>query len=203
MRTATAADGSPLIAAGAREPYAKAMRILVALDRSEYSEIVLEHALDQFARGDDGAGELHVLTVVDDERHVGAARHELDQIVSEGLDTFGVSGHAVVLHVRRGRAAAQIAGMAAELRPDLLVLGRFFHHEPVQSTSEVVLEIVDCPTLVVGIEGHVLEPQCMACREVRRESSGEQLFCADHAGQRMPELMSRLPSSTTLGSRLW
>jgi nucleotide-binding universal stress UspA family protein len=203
MRTTSAPDGKALIAAVVARPYVVGMRILAAVDRSEYSEIVLEHALDQFVRGPDSGGELHVLTVVANDAEVEPARRELDRIVSEGLDAFGVSGHAVALHVRRGRVAPAIAALAAELAVDLLVIGRFYHHAPVESTSDVVLAIAECPTLVVGIEGHVLEPQCMACREVRRETNGEQLFCADHANQRMPELVTRLPSSTSLGSRLW
>lgn len=177
------------------------MRILVALDRSEYSEIVLEHALDELGRFP--GAELHAVTVIADDREGDDARRWLDTIVSEGIEAFDLAEHEVVLHVRRGRVAPTIAALASELAVDLLVIGRFYHHEPVESTSDVVLGICDRPTLVIGIDGHVLEPQCMACRAVRRASDGEQLFCEAHANQRMPELWTRVHTASNLPSRLW
>jgi nucleotide-binding universal stress UspA family protein len=173
------------------------MRILTALDRSEYAEIVLEHGLDQGAR--DPGSELHFVTVIQADADYEEVRAWLNATVCEGLDTFDLADRRVVLHVRRGRPAAVIAALAAELAAGLLVIGRF--HVP--SESDVIVEIVECPTLVVGIEGHVLEPQCPACRAARRESDGERLFCACHAGGRMPDLATRLPPSTNLGSRIW
>ncbi|HWO17985.1 MAG TPA: universal stress protein [Kofleriaceae bacterium] len=177
------------------------MKILTALDGSEYAEIVLEHGLDQAVRNPDA--ELHFVTAIDsdldDDAGREAARAWLDAAVREGQATFGLADRRVVLHVRRGRPAPAIAALAAELDADLLVIGRF--HVP--SESDVVIDIVECPTLVVGIEGHELEPQCRACRAARRESDGERLFCAEHADGRMADLTSRLPPSQSFASRIW
>jgi len=173
------------------------MKILTALDRSEYAEIVLQHGLDQAAR--DPTAELHFVTAVRSDAEAEEARAWLDAMVREGLETFGLDDRRVVLHVRRGRPAPAIAALATELDADLLVIGRF--HVP--SESDVIVQITECPTLVVGLEGHVLEPQCSPCRAARRESDGERLFCADHTGDRMPELLARLPPSWNAGSRIW
>lgn len=173
------------------------MKILTALHRSEYAEIVLEHGLDQAVRHP--GAELHFVTVIDDSADPEATRAWLGAMAREGQDTFGLSDRRVVLHVRRGRPAVEIAAVATEVAADLLVLGRF--HVP--SESDIVIGIVECPTLVVDIEGHALEPQCQACRTARRESDGERLFCAEHTGGRMPDLLTRLPPSQTFGSRIW
>jgi nucleotide-binding universal stress UspA family protein len=173
------------------------MKILTALDRSEYAEIVLEHGLDQGARHP--GAELHFVTAIDDDADPEVIRLWLSAMVREGQDSFGLADRRSVLHVRRGRPTPVVAAAASEIDADLLVVGRF--HVP--SESDVLIDIVECPTLVIGIEGHVLEPQCRACRAARRESDGERLFCAEHVGGRMPELLTRLPPSGNFGSRLW
>ena len=175
------------------------MRILIAVDRSEYSEIVIEHALDRAARSD--ADELHFLTVVETNREIDAGRRWLEAALGdlELLEAFHCTPRSVVLHVRPGQPAAVIMSMAEQLVPDLLVIGRF--HVP--SAAELVPELVHCPILVVGIDGNVLEPQCPACEKVRRESDGELMFCEDHAGDYLPDLVMRLPPYSQLPSRLW
>jgi nucleotide-binding universal stress UspA family protein len=174
------------------------MDILIALDRSEYSEIVLEHGLDQAV--DHPAATLHVLTVVDDEVGVAAARHWLEDIVEEGLETFDLGERSVELHVLAGRPASAIVALAKALAADMLVIGRF----DVPSVSDRVVDSLECPTLVVGIEGCVLAPQCPDCMDVRRASGGEQLFCELHTSDRLADLSTRLPSSSgTMPSRLW
>src|SRR5688572_5380278 len=132
------------------------MRILIALDRSEYSEIVIEHGIDQAVRR--GATDVHVVTVVSDANEIEASRTWLNGVMNEALDDFQYSV-PFALHVRCGIPAVAIASLAIELSPDLLVVGRF----RARSISDEVLELVDTPTLVIGIEGHVLEPQCQAC----------------------------------------
>lgn len=171
--------------------------ILTALDHSEYAEIVLEHGLDHVVR--DGDSALHFVTVVASDAERSDAEAWLDRTVREGLDTFGMTGHPYTLHVRRGRPAPAIGALASELHADLLVIGRF--HVP--SISDVLIDILDCPTLVVGIDGPVLEPQCPACRAVRHETNGETLFCEAHTSDRMPDLTSRLPPSQNIASRMW
>jgi nucleotide-binding universal stress UspA family protein len=172
------------------------MKILLALDRSEYTEIVLEHGLDQAAHQPDA--ELHVVTAVADERQIPQIRAWLDATVRDGLDEFSMRARPYTLHVLRGRPAPVIGALAEQLHVDLLVIGRF--KSP--SSAETILAVIDCPTLVVGVEGHVLEPQCRECRAVRRASEGETLFCEAHAGDRVPDF-SRAHSALTLGSRMW
>jgi nucleotide-binding universal stress UspA family protein len=173
------------------------MRILTAIDRSEYAEIVLEHAFDQASRA--GPVELHFVTLVNDDGDIEAARAWLAASVREGLATFAVSPTSVELHVHRGRPTPSIGALASELQPDLLVIGQF--HVP--SESDSILDLVECPVLVVGVDGHVLEPQCPACRAVRKATNAEQLFCLRHHSDRTTNLSSRLPPSTSIGSRLW
>jgi nucleotide-binding universal stress UspA family protein len=173
------------------------MKILIAVDRSEYAEIVLEHGLDQAARHPDS--ELHIATALDGATDADAARTWLDALVRDDLDAFGLTDRRLVLHVVRGRAVPAVAALASELAPDLLVIGQF----QVPSVADTLIGLVECPTLVIGIDGPVLQPQCPACRAVRQESEGERLFCVRHAGDRMVDLAGRLPPATSIGSRIW
>jgi nucleotide-binding universal stress UspA family protein len=198
VRPGAFALGDRRIAGTGRQDYTDRMDILIALDRSEYSEIVLEHGLDRAAAHT--AATLHVLTVVDDDADVEAARRWLEDTVDEGLETFDLGQRSVELHVLAGRPASAIVALAKALAADLLVIGRF----DVPSVSDRVVDSLDCPTMVVGIEGCVLAPQCPDCMAVRRDSDGEQLFCELHSSDRLPELSTRLPSSSgTMPSRLW
>jgi nucleotide-binding universal stress UspA family protein len=175
------------------------MRILTALDRSEYAEIVLEHALDAAMREGANAVELDFVTVIRDEAEREAAEAWLDAAVREGLDEFDLTATPYTLHVRRGAPAPAIGALATEIGADLVVIGRF----DVPSVSELLVQIIDRPTMVVGMDGVVLEPQCSRCREVRRESGGERWFCDDHHSERMPDLSIRVPPSTQISSRMW
>lgn len=174
------------------------MKIMTAVDHSEYAEIVLEHALDRAARA--SAAELHFVTIIRFEYERQRAHEWLDAMVRDALDEFGQTGAAYELHVVRGLALPALAAVARRLAPDLLVIGRF--HVP--SLSDRIVEVVECPILVVDIDGVALEPQCPACRDVRRATGAERLFCADHAGDHVPDLVSRLPSSTNVAGRgIW
>ncbi|CAN5910755.1 hypothetical protein BH11MYX3_BH11MYX3_14770 [soil metagenome] len=191
--------GTVPIALHGGRAYAVPVRILIAIDRSEYAEIVIEHGLDQAVRTD--ARELHFLTAVESAKESGlAAAHAwLEAATREPIEAFGCGDRNISLHTVRGRVVSVIAELTAELEPDLLVIGRF----GVPSNADIILEVVRAPTLVVGVEGTVLDPQCEECRQVREESEGERLFCERHTGDYAPDLAMRLPSSTSLGSRLW
>jgi len=169
------------------------MIILSAVDRSEYAEIVLEHALDAAARAP--GAELHFLTVTYRDNEIELARAWLEDAVREELDNFGVRDRPCVLHVRRGVPRYEIAACARELRADLLVVGRF--HVP--SLCEGIDEAVECPTMIVGPDGIVLAPQCPDCRDVRRVTNGERLFCERHSSDRIPDLVGRVPMPTYSG----
>src|SRR5512140_2657629 len=107
------------------EPTTPRFRMVVALDRSEYAEIVLEHALDQAARHD--APDLHILTVQEDD-HTPAdeIKGTLTHLVADELETFRRDRRdwRARLHVRRGKAADEICVLAGEVGADLIVVGR-------------------------------------------------------------------------------
>jgi nucleotide-binding universal stress UspA family protein len=173
------------------------MRVLIAVDGSEYSEIVLEHGLDQASRTDARDVDVVIAVGSDIERRV-AARW-LRTMVDEVADAFHRDGRDIEVHVRIGDPVSAIGELARDLAPDLLVIGRF----GVPSRAEAILETIDVPTLVVGIAGHELEPQCPACSRVRRATDGERLFCDAHAGDRVPDLVTRLPISSYVPGGFW
>jgi nucleotide-binding universal stress UspA family protein len=173
------------------------MRILVAVEPTEYAEIVLEHALDEAVRA--GSADLHFVTIVDTDDKIATTRSWLDAAVRDALDEFDLPSQFFTLHVWRGQPTQSIAALADELQADLVVIGRF----SVPSVSDALVAITERPVLVVGIDGPVLEPQCPACRAVRAASGGEHLFCDAHSGGRLPELSTRLPPATDLASRMW
>jgi adenylylsulfate kinase len=181
--------------------------IVIALDTSEYSHLVLEHALDQASRHD--ICDLHAVTVVADQAELAATNDRLAGIVRDGLDTFraGQAEWRTRLHVRCGDPADEIASFAAEVDADLLVLGRFGLHHRRGSTADRVLVAAPCPALVItGIPGRAVaaEAQCEACTRVRAESEGNRWFCAQHASDRVG-LSMLLPWSSprTGGGPLW
>lgn len=175
------------------------MRILIALERSDLAEIVLEHGLDEAVRH--GGADVDIVTFVSHSLDIVDARAWLDTIVREDLEAFAIHG-AVTLHVLTGDPVAGIAALARDMAVDLLVIGRF--HVPSRSDAILALaQQTDCPTLVVGVDGTVLEAQCRACQAERRASDGERWFCAEHAGGRMPDLGTRIPPLGVHGSRMW
>jgi nucleotide-binding universal stress UspA family protein len=180
--------------------------IVIALDDSEYADIVLQHGLDQAARHD--APDLHVITVVD------GARRDLDPFkdalarrVIEGLEAFGDrSSWRTRIHVRCGKPAEEIANLAGEISARLLVIGRFGANHRWRSVADRVLELAPCPTLVVGLTGHEITavPQCPDCVRVRAESDGEVWFCERHvAPDRMRLTLLVPPTTSDLRGGIW
>jgi len=181
-------------------------RIVVALDLSEYAEIVLEHALDQAARHDQP--ELHFVTVVSGEPAVTGTKERLAELVLEGLDTF--RDHHLDwrarLHVRTGKPAEEIVELAEDVRADLIVVGRFGEkRRRLGTTAQQVLELARCPTLAINLVDRPIESeaQCPDCVQVRADTDGESWFCAKHAGDRRTTTLL-LPSTTwTGGTLMW
>jgi nucleotide-binding universal stress UspA family protein len=186
-------------------------RIVVALDLSEYAEIVLEHALDQAVRHE--SPDLHFLHVLE---HGGgelvpAAREALEELSLQGLETFGEHGDnwRARVHVRAGKAHEEIVALANEVDADLIVLGRFGSHRTLGtlgSTAHRVLENATCATLAVTLVNREIEvPQCAACVLVRAETDGESWFCSAHsADDRVTLATTFLPTSTWVGGGpLW
>jgi len=181
-------------------------RIVIALDGLEYSEIVLEHGLDQAARHD--APDLHILTVVDKEADLEAIKTWLATSVLEGLETFraGRPDWRTRLHIRPGRPVDEIVSLVGEIDADLLVIGHYGLHHPRHSIADRVIAAAPCPTLVVGLTGRTVDPQpqCPDCVTARAESEGERWFCAAHTGDRL-RLSALVPwsSESTHGGTLW
>ena len=186
-------------------------RIVVALDLSEYAEIVLEHALDQAVRHD--SPDLHFLHVLEHggEELVGAAQAALGRLTLQGLEAFGQRGDnwRARTHVRAGKAQEEIVALANEIDADLIVMGRFGSHRTLGtlgSTAHRVLENAPCATLAVTLVDREIEvPQCTECVRVRAESDGEVWFCAAHsAPDRVTLATTFLPTSTWVGGGpLW
>ena len=181
-------------------------RIVVALDLSEYAEIVLEHALDQAVRHD--SPDLHFLHVLEHggEELVGPAEAALGRLSLQGLEAFGQRGDnwRARTHVRAGKAHEEIVALANEIDADLIVMGRFGSHRTLGtlgSTAHRVLENAPCATLAVTLVDREIEvPQCNECVRVRAETDGEVWFCAAHsAPDRVTLSTTFLPTSTWVG----
>jgi nucleotide-binding universal stress UspA family protein len=179
-------------------------RIVAALDRSEYAEIVLEHAIDQAARHD--APDMHFLTVISTDDDPELAKVWLATQVLQGLETLGAaaSDWRSRLHVTCGVPAEEIANLAATLRADLMVIGRFGIHERTGSIADSVLALATCPTLVVGLTDRSFErqEQCAKCVAVREESDGERWFCDEHASPGRSHFTALIPSTGIGGGSL-
>jgi len=167
-------------------PRVRRYRIVVGIDLSEYSEIVIEHALDQAARHD--APELHFLTVCERRNHsTEECKKALWEQVYPELEAFNRHGTdwRARLHVRRGKAEVEIAELAAEIRANLIVIGQFGLHTSRASDKNLpnrVLQQAVCPTLVVGFPAAVDTPQCPLCAAVREDTEGQRWFCSQHTG---------------------
>jgi nucleotide-binding universal stress UspA family protein len=179
-------------------------RLVIALDRSTPSELLLQHALDQAVRQD--AVDLHFVTVERDDELLADAADWLAATVAEGMDSFGHAGKDWTsrLHVRIGDAAEEIANLAAELEADLLVIGRSSVSDPHGSLADVVVARSECPVLVVHLAEHdaASENACAECVEVRDGSEGERWFCEEHSSEGEP-VTSRMPPPTTPANRIW
>jgi nucleotide-binding universal stress UspA family protein len=192
-----------------RDPH---FRIVVALDLSEYAEIVLEYALDQAARH--SAPDLHFIHVVDDdhEETVQSAKQELARLVFGGLDNIGRGPDwRARLHLRAGKPHEEIVALAGELDAHLVVCGRFGVRRTWRrhaSTAHRIIDTAHCPVFAVNLVDRPIETveQCAACVAVRAESDGERWFCAAHSAPdretlATTSLFSSLPR--TGGGPLW
>lgn len=190
-------------------PTDRRYRIVVALDASEYAEVVLEHALDLAARHE--RCDLHLLTVHEGKGDLDRDKQRLVTLAMEKLESFHGSDHDwhVRLHVRSGRADEEIAELAGEVQSDLLVLGRFGVHRGrrLGKVAEHVLAQAPCPTLVVQLTDQAVADvnACPDCVAVRRDSDGERWFCAAHsAPDRLgATTMLHLGGDWTGGGLMW
>jgi nucleotide-binding universal stress UspA family protein len=189
-----------------RDPH---FRIVVALDLSEYSEIVLEYALDQAARH--SAPDLHFVHVLanDDPDRIEPAKRKLAALTLESLETVSDTEWRARLHIRAGKAHDEIIALAAELDAHLIVCGRFGVHRvwgQLGSVAHRVLEHAHCPVLAVNLVDRPLEiEQCPDCVEVRAASDGERWFCEAHSAPERETLATTIltPGPRIGGGLLW
>ena len=137
-------------------------RIVVGVDLTEYSTIVIEHALDQAARHQ--LPELHFLYVDEKGKRPTEQLNEyLSTAVYPALQVFNQHGSEwrARLHVRRGKPDEQIAGLAADVLSDLIVVGQFGLHK--RGIATRVLKNATCATLVVGMPKLLDATQCGEC----------------------------------------
>jgi nucleotide-binding universal stress UspA family protein len=163
-------------------------RIVVGVDLSEYSDIVVEHALDQAARHQ--FPELHFITVCEKKK---LATEECKQALWDRvyplLETFNEHGAEwrARLHVRRGKVDQQIGALAADISADLIVVGNFGLHNPRSMWKNLpngVINAAVCPTLVVGTPQAVDTKQCPACHNMRELTDCDRWFCDQHTDRR-------------------
>lgn len=182
--------------------------MVVALDLSEYSDVVIEHALDLAARH--SPCDIHVLVVHEQGASIADDKQRLAALMRDKLPTFHAADHDwhLRLHARAGNSADQIAALAGEAQADVIVIGRFGHHRASRrfgGVTERVLAQAPCSTLVVQLTDQAVEaePQCPECVAVRRDSDGERWFCDAHSA---PDRVSiRIPKAVdfTGGGLMW
>jgi nucleotide-binding universal stress UspA family protein len=181
-------------------------RMVVALDLSEYAEIVLEHALDQAARH--GSPDLHFIAV-QESKHVelGDVKAQLAALVYPGLELFKgtATNWRAHLHVRTGRPDEEIVELAGEVQADLVIVGRFGVHgdrRTLGSIAERVVASVSCPVLVIGLTERAVPAldACADCAQAREESAGERWFCAAHSAPDRMGMTTRVSSTGFTGS---
>jgi nucleotide-binding universal stress UspA family protein len=171
-----------------RAPHMRRYRIVVGIDLSEYSDIVLEHALDQAARHHNP--ELHFLTVCEKKKFsTDECKQALWERVYPTLETFNQHGTEwrARLHVRRGKPDQQIGALAADIKADLIVVGNFGLHNPRSTYKNLpngVLNAAVCPVFVVGTPAVMDTAQCPACHNVRELTDSDRWFCDEHASRK-------------------
>jgi nucleotide-binding universal stress UspA family protein len=156
--------------------------MVVGVDLSDYSQIVIEQALDQAVRHH--APELHFLHVAERRKDAPAVITErLSAAIYPSLQVFNQHSHdwRARLHVRRGKPEQQISMLAADVLADMIVIGQFGLHR--RGLPRRVLSAATCATLVVGMPKALDTTQCPACSSTREYTDGERWFCDDHFGE--------------------
>jgi nucleotide-binding universal stress UspA family protein len=166
--------------------------LLVAIDYSETSTLVVEHALELARRKQ--PVELHFLHVnhgnPNNEDEQEALRAELLEWLAPRLKSGGVPDSTkVVGHEAAGDPAHVVVEMAADLLADVVVVGthgrRGVERMVMGSVSEAVVRKCACPVYVVRPKAHhqvspSIEPPCPVCVDTRSRTAGKELWCEQH-----------------------
>lgn len=167
--------------------------VLAAIDFSEASDLVVEHALVMARQAN--ARELHFLNVRPapaDEADVEGRQTEFEEWLDARVRSSGSEPYAVkvVAHEASGNPADIIVEMAADLLACAVIVGthgrKGFQRMVMGSVAESVVRNAGCPVLVVRPQMHEqlaprIEPPCPRCVEQRAATGGEQLWCEQHS----------------------
>jgi nucleotide-binding universal stress UspA family protein len=95
----------------------------------------------------------------------------------------------IATHQRISDPSVEIAQLAADIEADLVVVGthgrRGIARMIMGSVAEATIRLAPCPVLVVRPKAlprpePVIEPPCPRCVATRKESHGQELWCAQH-----------------------
>lgn len=194
----------------------RARVVVCAVDLSEYSLPVIEHALDEAYRL--ANVDLHVICVVEETRsffaqadidsiEVARAEATLRTLVAESLPAFEDANldaqRKVRFHARIGKPDEEIVELCHEARADRLVVGRHgarIRRGKMGGIASRVVESAPCTVHVVRLtdyEGADEDrAQCKLCIDTREQSGGEQWFCREHSEGRVPRLMESVGVSS-------
>lgn len=190
----------------------RAFSLVCAVDLSEISPAVIEHALSESHRHRDVS--MHFLTVCEPQKgrflkkapevaDIEEADKKLRALVRESLPTFADASEGskrqLRFHTRCGKAEEQILELALESRADRVILGRHSnekHRRTMGGISAAVVNEAVCTVEVVQIPNYgVVEEDyetCAECVLVRERSGGERWFCEEHSDGREPRLSGNL-----------
>ena len=186
--------------------------LVCAVDLSENSSAVIEHALSESRRHRDVS--MHFLTVCESKKgrflkkdpelaDMEAADQKLRALVRESLPTFDKTEEdtkrQLRFHTRCGRADDQILELALEARADRVVIGRHGNERHLRTLGGISAAVVNaavCTVEVVQVADYgVIEEDydnCPECVLVREVSGGERWFCEVHSDGREPRLSGNL-----------
>ncbi len=196
----------------------RARVVVCAVDLSEYSLPVIEHALDEAHRL--ANVDVHVIHVVEqtkrlfaqadiDSLEVTRAETTLRTLVAESLPAFEDENldaqRKVRFHIRIGKPDEEIVELCHEARADRLVVGRHgarIRRGKMGGIASRVVEASPCTVHVVrmadyeGIDEDLA--QCPQCIDTREQSGGDQWFCREHSEGRVPRLMESVGVSSPI-----
>jgi nucleotide-binding universal stress UspA family protein len=180
---------------------------VVGIDFSDMSNKALDQALEVTNLR---AGEVHVVYVESEALLDPLLPGSLQSAVSAEAVLEGVRQRAaerlavvqkqqgklavkrVVVHVRRGSPADEIAQLAADLDADLVVVGshgrRGVSRLVLGSVAERVSRLARCAVWIIRPKAHEggeripeIEPPCPACVKHRAATNGAELWCSRHS----------------------
>jgi nucleotide-binding universal stress UspA family protein len=173
---------------------ANAFTLVVGNDFGEASGFAFDQAA-LVARRIVGS-DLHVVHVIEGdvtaERMQQLASQLRIYIEGKAVALGGLERQALAIHVRTGQPARELAQLARDVGADLLVVGARKGPSLKQlllgSVAERLLVAAPCPVFVAGpmpasqdtAHEPAIEPACVECVQARRESAGQNWWCARH-----------------------